>query len=128
MLCCVITNSNHVIHFLTRKLIYRFRTVTRDVNADLAHDCDRMRTHVARVQSGAEDFEAIARGDMRALSDEQIERTRREIEKTMGELAAMDAKLANEQFTKNAPAHIVAGAEARQAELRARLEKLQQNQ
>ena len=62
------------------------------------------------------------------ISQEQIERTRREIEKTMGELAAMDAKLANEQFTKNAPAHIVAGAEARQAELRARLEKLQQNQ
>ena len=62
------------------------------------------------------------------ISQEQLERTRREIEKTTGELAAMDAKLANEQFVKNAPRHIVAGAEARQAELRARLEKLQQNQ
>jgi len=62
------------------------------------------------------------------VSQEQLERTRREIEKTTGELAAMNAKLANEQFVKNAPAHIVAGAEARQAELRARLEKLQQNQ
>jgi valyl-tRNA synthetase len=62
------------------------------------------------------------------ISQEQLERTRKEIEKTTGELAAMDAKLANEQFVKNAPPHIVAGAEARQAELRARLEKLQQNQ
>ncbi len=62
------------------------------------------------------------------VSQEQLERTRREIEKTIGELASMDAKLANEQFVKNAPPHIVAGAEARQAELRARLEKLQQNQ
>jgi valyl-tRNA synthetase len=62
------------------------------------------------------------------ISQEQLERTRREIEKTQGELAAMDAKLANEQFVNNAPAHIVEGARTRQAELRARLEKLQQNQ
>jgi valyl-tRNA synthetase len=62
------------------------------------------------------------------VSQEQIERTKREIEKTLGELASMDAKLANEQFVRNAPSHIVQGAQARQAELRARLEKLQQNQ
>src|SRR5688572_9403482 len=62
------------------------------------------------------------------ISQEQRDRTRREIEKTIGELAAMDAKLANEQFVNNAPAHIVQGAQTRQAELRARLEKLQQNQ
>jgi valyl-tRNA synthetase len=62
------------------------------------------------------------------VSQEQIERTKREIEKTQNELAAMDAKLANEQFVSNAPAHIVEGARTRQAELRARLEKLQQNQ
>ena len=62
------------------------------------------------------------------ISPEQAERTRREIEKTEGELASMDAKLANEQFVNNAPAHIVDGARTRQAELRARLEKLQQNQ
>jgi len=62
------------------------------------------------------------------ISPEQIERTRREIEKTLAELAATDARLANEQFVNNAPKHIVEGAQARQAELRARLEKLQQNQ
>jgi valyl-tRNA synthetase len=62
------------------------------------------------------------------VSPEQFERTRREIDKTTAELASMDAKLANEQFVNNAPKHIVAGAQARQAELRARLEKLQQNQ
>ncbi|HEX2833784.1 MAG TPA: valine--tRNA ligase [Thermoanaerobaculia bacterium] len=62
------------------------------------------------------------------ISPEQIERTRREIEKSRAELAGLDAKLANEQFLRNAPPQIVAGAQARQAELRERLEKLQQNQ
>jgi valyl-tRNA synthetase len=62
------------------------------------------------------------------ISQEQLEKTRREIEKTQNELASMDAKLANEQFVNNAPAHIVQGARDRQTELRARLEKLQQNQ
>jgi valyl-tRNA synthetase len=62
------------------------------------------------------------------VSQEQIERTRREIEKSEKELASLDVKLANEQFVRNAPSHIVQGAQARQAELRARLEKLQQNQ
>ena len=62
------------------------------------------------------------------VSQEQLEKVRREIEKTTKELEIMDAKLADERFVKNAPAHIVAGAQARQAELRDRLEKLQQNQ
>jgi valyl-tRNA synthetase len=62
------------------------------------------------------------------ISAEQIEKTRREIEKTEKELAAADARLANEQFVRNAPPHIVQQAQARQSELRARLEKLQQNQ
>ncbi|HEX2060860.1 MAG TPA: valine--tRNA ligase [Thermoanaerobaculia bacterium] len=64
----------------------------------------------------------------KVVSQEQLDRVRRDIEKTEKELAAMDAKLADERFTSNAPAHIVDGARARQAELRARLEKLQQNQ
>ena len=62
------------------------------------------------------------------VSQEQLDKVKREIEKTQGELASIQAKLANEQFTNNAPANIVDGARAREAELRARLEKLQQNQ
>ncbi len=63
----------------------------------------------------------------KVISQEQIERTKREIEKCKKELASLDAKLANEQFVKNAPAKVVQQAQARQAELRARLEKLEQN-
>jgi valyl-tRNA synthetase len=62
------------------------------------------------------------------ISQEQLERVKRDIEKTRGELASIEAKLANEQFTQNAPSHIVDGARARESELRARLEKLHQNQ
>ncbi|HVE72075.1 MAG TPA: valine--tRNA ligase [Thermoanaerobaculia bacterium] len=62
------------------------------------------------------------------VSQEQLDRVRRDIEKTQGELASIEGKLANEQFTRNAPSAIVEGARARQTELRARLEKLQQNQ
>jgi len=62
------------------------------------------------------------------VSQEQLDRVRRDIEKTEGELASIEGKLANEQFTRNAPAAIVEGARARQTELRARLGKLQQNQ
>jgi valyl-tRNA synthetase len=62
------------------------------------------------------------------VSAEQLEKIRRDIEKTQNELASIDGKLANEQFTNNAPPHIVEGARTRQTELRARLEKLHQNQ
>jgi valyl-tRNA synthetase len=64
----------------------------------------------------------------KVVSAEQLEKVRREIEKTQNELASMDAKLSNDQFVRNAPQHIVDGAKARQAELRARLATLQQNQ
>jgi len=64
----------------------------------------------------------------KVISQEQIERTKRDIEKSQKELASLDAKLANDQFTSNAPAPIVEQARNRQTELRARLEKLQQNQ
>jgi valyl-tRNA synthetase len=64
----------------------------------------------------------------RVVTQEQLEKTRREIEKSQKELAALDSKLANEQFVRNAPAHVVQQAQARQTELRARIEKLQQNQ
>jgi valyl-tRNA synthetase len=64
----------------------------------------------------------------KGVTQEQLDRVRREIEKTEQELAAVDARLANEQFVNNAPAKVVDGARARQAELRARLEKLQKNE
>jgi valyl-tRNA synthetase len=64
----------------------------------------------------------------KVVTKEQLERTQREIEKSRGELAAVDARLANEQFVRNAPPAVVQQAQARQAELRARIEKLLQNQ
>ena len=64
----------------------------------------------------------------KVVTKEQLERTERELEKSRKELESLDAKLVNEQFMKNAPQAIVEGARARQAELRARIEKLSQNQ
>ena len=64
----------------------------------------------------------------KVVTQEQLDRVKKEIEKSEKELAGLDAKLANEQFVKNAPPQIVQNAQARQLELRARLEKLQQNQ
>jgi len=64
----------------------------------------------------------------KVVTKEQLERTERELEKSRKELESLDAKLVNEQFMKNAPAAIIQGAQARQAELRARIEKLLQNQ
>jgi valyl-tRNA synthetase len=62
------------------------------------------------------------------VSEEQIQRTQREIEKSRKELASLEAKLANTQFVQNAPAAVVEQAQARHLELRARIEKLMQNQ
>jgi len=59
MLCGMITNSDHVIHFLAGKLINRFRTMIRDVNANLLHYLDRVWPDVTWVQAGAENLEAI---------------------------------------------------------------------
>src|SRR3954447_18649755 len=64
----------------------------------------------------------------KVITKEQQERTERELEKSRKELDSLDAKLVNEQFMKNAPPAIIAGAQARQTELRARIEKLLQNQ
>jgi valyl-tRNA synthetase len=74
-----------------------------------------------------EGFDIAIEFPPKEVTKEQRERTQREIEGTMKELAGLDAKLTNEQFMSKAPAAIVDGARARQAELRARLEKLQQN-
>ena len=64
----------------------------------------------------------------RVVTKEQIERTQRELEKSRKELDGLTARLANEQFVRNAPAAVVEQAQARQVELRARIEKLMQNQ
>jgi valyl-tRNA synthetase len=64
----------------------------------------------------------------RVVTQEQIERTQRDIEKSRKELALLETQLANEQFVKNAPQTVVQQAQARQSELRQRLEKLQSNQ
>jgi valyl-tRNA synthetase len=64
----------------------------------------------------------------RVVTKEQLDRTRREIEGSRQELSGLDAKLANENFVSRAPAAVVESARARQAELRARIEKLMQNQ
>ena len=79
-------------------------------------------------QDVVEGFHIAIQFPEKVISPEQLERIQRDIEKTKAELAATDARLANEEFTSNAPAKIVEGARARQAELRARLEKLGQNQ
>jgi valyl-tRNA synthetase len=63
----------------------------------------------------------------KVVTKEQLERTRREIEGSRKELDGLDAKLANENFVSRAPAAVVESARARQAELRARIEKLMQN-
>jgi len=63
----------------------------------------------------------------KVVTQEQLDRTQRELEKSRKELASVDAKLADERFVKNAPPAIVQGAEARREELRARIEKLEQN-
>ncbi|HUP49561.1 MAG TPA: valine--tRNA ligase [Thermoanaerobaculia bacterium] len=64
----------------------------------------------------------------KVVTPEQLERVRRDIDKTVAELDSVTARLANEQFVSNAPPAVVQGAQARRAELEARLEKLRQNQ
>src|SRR5436190_3393654 len=64
----------------------------------------------------------------RVITKEQTERTQRELEKSRKELEGLTARLANEQFVRNAPPAVVEQAQARQVELRARIEKLMQNQ
>jgi valyl-tRNA synthetase len=59
---------------------------------------------------------------------EEIERMRRDLEKARKELEGVDARLANEQFVRNAPPNVVQVAQARQVELRAKIEKLMENQ
>src|SRR5262249_19229825 len=64
----------------------------------------------------------------KAASPEQIARSPREIEKSRKGLASIEARLANEQLVRNAPPAVVQQTQARHSELRARIEKLLQNQ
>lgn len=75
-----------------------------------------------------ENFHIAIRFPEKEVSQEQLDRVRREIEKSEKELELLDARLSNEQFVRNAPAAVVQQAQARVAELRARIEKLQGNQ
>jgi valyl-tRNA synthetase len=61
------------------------------------------------------------------ISAEQLEKVRREIEKSEKELEMLQGRLSNEQFVQNAPAAVVQQAEARVAELTARIAKLRDN-
>ncbi|HEV3486829.1 MAG TPA: hypothetical protein VG106_15565, partial [Vicinamibacterales bacterium] len=79
-------------------------------------------------QDVIEGFRVAIEFPEKVVSQEQLERVRREIEKSEKELAGLDTKLANEQFVRNAPPQVVQQAQTRQAELRARLETLKQNQ
>ncbi|MBV9495136.1 MAG: valine--tRNA ligase, partial [Acidobacteria bacterium] len=63
----------------------------------------------------------------KVVTAEELEKAKRDLEKARQELAAVETRLANEQFVKNAPPAIVAGAQAQRAELLARIEKLEKN-
>ena len=55
----VVTNGNHIIECLPRKLIDRFGTVTGNIDSDLAHDGDGFRAYMAWFCAGA--FNLICR-------------------------------------------------------------------
>ena len=78
-------------------------------------------------QDVVEGFSIAIEFPEKVVTAEQLERVQRDIEKAETELAAVNARLANEQFVSNAPRPVVQGAENRRAELLARLEKLKTN-
>jgi valyl-tRNA synthetase len=79
-------------------------------------------------QDVVENFHIAIRFPEKEVSQEQLDKVRREIEKSEKELELLLGRLANEQFVRNAPPAVVQQAQARVAELRARIEKLQGNQ
>jgi valyl-tRNA synthetase len=89
--------------------------VNGDMPADAHHD----------VISG---FEIAIVFPERQITPEQTARAQKELEKLRKELVSLETKLANEQFVQNAPAAVVEQARARMAEVRARIQKLEQNQ
>jgi valyl-tRNA synthetase len=123
----------------------RFRLFVR---ADAPREAKFFQDHAYLLMEMARLTDVVVNGDMPAgahhdvvagfpiaiefpekvATKEQIERTQRELEKSRKELEGITARLANEQFVRNAPPAVVEQAQARQAELRARIEKLMQNQ
>src|SRR5579863_760392 len=45
----VVTHRYHVIKFLPGKLVHRFRAMPRNIDPDLAHNPDRLRSHQTRL-------------------------------------------------------------------------------
>jgi valyl-tRNA synthetase len=81
---------------------------------------DAHRDHVGRAEIGI----VFPR---REVSAEQLDKLRKQIEGLERELESTRTRLADENFTSRAPSHIVDQARQREAELIARVEKLNQN-
>jgi valyl-tRNA synthetase len=78
-------------------------------------------------QDVVNNFHIAIRFPEKEVSQEQLDKVRREIEKSQKELELLEGKLSNEQFVQNAPAAVVQQAQGRVVELRARISKLRDN-
>jgi hypothetical protein len=56
----VVANGDNEIERLAHEFIDRLGAMVRDIDADLAHDGNRFRTHVAGLRAGREDHDAVA--------------------------------------------------------------------
>ena len=56
----VVTNGDHVIEVLVSELVYRLRTVFRDVDAEFAHRLDCLWSYLRRRDTRTRNFETIA--------------------------------------------------------------------
>jgi hypothetical protein len=54
----IVADCNYSIEFLANELVYRFRPMTGNINADLPHHLNRLGTNVARLHAGAFDFKS----------------------------------------------------------------------
>ena len=55
----VVADCNHSIEFLADELIYRFRPMSGNINVDLTHHLNRLRSNAARFHAGAFDFKNV---------------------------------------------------------------------
>src|ERR1035437_634074 len=58
---CVIAYSNHIVELLSRKLDYRLRAVTRNVDTDLGHCLHGIRIQSDRLGARAKSVEVVSR-------------------------------------------------------------------
>lgn len=56
----VVANGDYVVEALARKFVNAFRSLARNVHAELLHDGNSLRPHLRGSGSGAEYIEAIA--------------------------------------------------------------------